>query len=228
MATNRRSRTTSGRSGKGSRGKAKSAIKVDLTGVETRKNLPEGQYMVTLNSASVEKSQNSGNDYIKFEFEVSEGKFRGAKLYHNSSLQPQALFNLKAVLAALGFSIPNKAFELELEDLIGLTCIVEVTHEVYQGENRARITEFINADDEDDDEDDEDDDEDDEDYDEDDEDYDDEDDDEDDEDDEDDDEDYTEMSLSELKSECKSRGIKFSKDAKKKKLIALLEEDDEE
>lgn len=224
MATNRRSRTTSGRSGKGSRGKAKSTIKVDLTGVETRKNLPEGQYMVTLNSASVEKSQNSGNDYIKFEFEVSEGKFRGAKLYHNSSLQPQALFNLKAVLTALGFSIPNKAFELELEDLIGLTCIVEVTHEVYQGENRARITEFINADDEDDDEDDEDYDEDDEDYDEDDEDYDEEDDDEED----DDGEDYTEMSLAELKAECKSRGIRFLKKAKKRDLIDLLEEDDGE
>ena len=48
-------------------------------------------------------------------------------------------------------------------------------------------------------------------------------------DDEDDEEtDYSEMSLSELKAECKDRGLKVKKGMSKEDLIEMLEEDDEE
>lgn len=125
-------------------------VTVDLSGVESsRKAIPEGQYVVSVNDASMENSS-KGNDYIKFEFEVIEGAHKGAKLYHNCSLQPQALFNLKGVLEALGFTIPAKAFDLDLSDLIGLECEVEVGHETYDGKKRARIVEFISSEEEED------------------------------------------------------------------------------
>ena len=136
------------------------AVKVDLSGVESsQKAIPEGEYVVSVNDASIESSS-KGNDYIKFEFEVIEGSHKGAKLYHNCSLLPQALFNLKNVLEALGFDIPTKAFDLDLSDLLGLECEVEVGHETFEGKKKARILEFINPEDsdvEDDEEDDEDD-----------------------------------------------------------------------
>lgn len=137
------------------RKKSKSkSVSVDLSGVETsRKAIPEGQYVVSVNDASIENSS-KGNDYIKFEFEVIEGAHKGAKLYHNCSLQPQALFNLKNVLEALGFSIPKKAFDLDLSELLGMECEVEVGHETYEGKKKARILEFLGDEDEDDDEDD--------------------------------------------------------------------------
>lgn len=134
------------------------AVKVDLSGVESsQKAIPEGEYVVSVNDASIESSS-KGNDYIKFEFEVIEGSHKGAKLYHNCSLLPQALFNLKNVLEALGFDIPTKAFDLDLSDLLGLECEVEVGHETFEGKKKARILEFINPEDSDveDDEDDED------------------------------------------------------------------------
>ena len=127
-------------------------VTVDLSGVESsRKAIPEGQYVVSVNDASMENSS-KGNDYIRFEFEVIEGAHKGAKLYHNCSLQPQALFNLKGVLEALGFTIPAKAFDLDLSELIGLECEVEVGHETYDGKKRARIVEFISSEEEDEDE----------------------------------------------------------------------------
>ena len=49
-----------------------------------------------------------------------------------------------------------------------------------------------------------------------------------DEEDEDEDQDYSEMSLSELKAECKDRGLKVKKGMDKEDLIEILEEDDEE
>ena len=248
-------------------GRSSSSVNVDLSGVEaSRKAIPEGTYEVVVNEAT-QKNSRDGNPMIAFEFEVAEGAHKGAKLYENCSLQPQALFKLKSVLLALGMDIPNKAFDLNLRDLVGLTCEVEVGHEVYEGKKRARILQY-NDPEESQEEDSEDEsvedklseldldelkdlakdldisssdikkakkakalidlimdsaDEDDilealgEDSEE-----------EEEEDDDDEDQDYSEMSLSELKAECKDRGLKVKKGMDKEDLIEILEEDDEE
>ena len=251
---------------KSRKGRSSSSVNVDLSGVETsRKAIPEGTYEVVVNEAT-QKDSRDGNPMIAFEFEVTEGAHKGAKLYENCSLQPQALFKLKSVLLALGMDIPNKAFDLNLRDLVGLTCEVEVGHEVYEGKKRARILQYndpeesqeedsddesvedklseldldelkdlakdldisssdikkakkakdlidliMDSADEDDilealGEDSE----------------------EEEEDDDDEDQDYSEMSLSELKAECKNRGLKVKKGMDKEDLIEILEEDDEE
>lgn len=255
---------------KSRKGRASSSVNVDLSGVEvSRKAIPEGSYTVVVNGVS-QKDSREGNPMLAFEFEVSEGPYQGAKLYENCSLQPQALFKLKTVLLALGMDIPDKAFDLNLRDLVGLTCEVEVGHETYDGKKRARIVEYSNSE-ESDEEEDEQDEEDSEDLeerlldmdkdelknlalaldiskkkvlaakkvqslvdlileesneedilealgDESDE----------EEDEEEEESDYSEMSLAELKAECKDRGLKVKKGMNKEDLIELLEEDDEE
>lgn len=258
------------------KGRGSASVNVDLSGVETsRKTIPEGVYTLVVDSAT-QKSSQGGNPMIVFEFSVAEGKYQGSKLYENCSLQPQALFKLKSVLIALGLDIPNKAFDLDLKDLIGMTCEADVGHEVYEGKKKARILEYIDPSDSDSDEDDSED--------EDDDDTDvestlmemdlddlkdlakeldipassikkakkvkalvelimseadeddilealgDEDDEDDDEDEEEEDEEknYSEMSLAELKAECKDRGLKVKKGMDKDDLIEMLEEDDED
>lgn len=255
------------------KGRGSASVNVDLSGVETsRKTIPEGVYTLVVDSATQKNSQ-GGNPMIVFEFSVAEGKYQGSKLYENCSLQPQALFKLKSVLIALGMDIPNKAFDLDLKDLIGMTCEADVGHEVYEGKKKARILEYIDPSDSDSDEDDseEEDDDDtdvestlmemdlddlkdlakeldisassikkakkvkalvelimseadeddilealgDEDG-------------EDDEDEDDEEKDYSEMSLAELKAECKDRGLKVKKGMDKDDLIEMLEEDDED
>lgn len=188
---------------------SKGNVKVDLSGVESsRKAIPEGSYTVSVNDAKIETSSKSSADYIAFEFEVIEGDHKGAKLFHNCSLQPQALFNLKNVLEALGFTIPKKAFDLELSELLGLECEVEVGHETYDGKKKARIVEFINLEDGDEDDDE-------------------------DEDDEDEVEEIEEalqdLSKKDLKAIAKEFEVKVSKDDGKDEIIeALMEEVDEE
>lgn len=249
------------------KGRGSASVNVDLSGVEaSRKTIPEGVYTLVVDSAT-QKSSQSGSPMIVFEFSVAEGKYQGSKLYENCSLQPQALFKLKSVLIALGLDIPNKAFDLDLKDLIGMTCEAEVGHEVYEGKKKARILEYIDPSDSDSDEDDSED----------------EDDDDtdvestlmkmdlddlkdlakeldipassikkakkvkalvelimseadeddilealDDEDDDDEEKDYSEMSLAELKAECKDRGLKVKKGMDRDDLIEMLEEDDED
>lgn len=255
------------------KGRGSASVNVDLSGVETsRKTIPEGVYTLVVDSATQKNSQ-GGNPMVVFEFSVAEGKYQGSKLYENCSLQPQALFKLKSVLIALGLDIPNKAFDLDLKDLIGMTCEADVGHEVYEGKKKARILEYIDPNDSDSDENDPEDEDDDDtdvestlmemdlddlkdlakeldipassikkakkvkalvelimseadeddilealgDEDE-----------EDEEDDEDEEKDYSEMSLAELKAECKDRGLKVKKGMDKDDLIEMLEEDDED
>lgn len=256
------------------RGREGSSVNLDLSGVEvSRRAIPEGTYAVVVNKAELTKSR-EGNNMIKMEFEVTEGPHKGAKLFENCSLQPQALFKLKSVMLALGMNIPEGSFDLDTNDLVGLNCEVEVGHETYEGKKRARILEYINAEEADEEEEDSDE-------------EDDSDDDvdleekleemskdelkdlaleldipkkkvlaakkakalidlildeadeeelmalldgenEDEEDEEEEETDYSEMSLSELKAECKDRGLKVKKGMSKEDLIEMLEEDDEE
>lgn len=184
------------------KGRGSASVNVDLSGVETsRKTIPEGVYTLVVDSATQKNSQ-GGNPMIVFEFSVAEGKYQGSKLYENCSLQPQALFKLKSVLIALGLDIPNKAFDLDLKDLIGMTCEADVGHEVYEGKKKARILEYIDPSDSDSDEDDSED-----------------------EDDDDTDVESTlmEMDLDDLKDLAKELGISAPSIKKAKKVKALVE-----
>ena len=216
--------------------KKKKGLTIDLSSVETgQKTLAEGIYTVKVESATAETSA-SGNPYIKFIFQVIEGKSRGAKVFHNCSLQPQALFNLKSLLLAIGYEIPQGAFDLDLEDLLDLECEIEVAHETYEGKKKVRIIEFIalesdeddeEEEDEDDSEEDEDDEEEEEETEDDEDDEDDEDEDEEEDEEEDDEIDYSEMSLKELKEAAREAGIKVKKGMSREELIEALEEEEE-
>lgn len=134
MATSRKARS------------AKKGIAVDFSDTETQAVLPEGDYLLEVEDVEQKTSDNSGNDYLALTFKVAEGKFKGKKVWHNCSLQPQALFNLRGVLEALGFEVPQGSMELDPADLIGEKCGAAVAHEVYEGKKKARAVEFFSPD----------------------------------------------------------------------------------
>jgi len=187
--------------------------KINLTGVTVGGTLNEGTYAVKVKEAEIKASKSSGEDVLEVQFEVTSKKGKGHILYHVCSLQPQALFKLKQLFIGIGFKFPeNKAFELEADDLVGLESTVEVINKEHEGKEYSNIAKFISESEDDDDEDDEEDEEE-----------------EDEDEDEDEDEvDYDELSLKELKAECKTRGLKVPKGSDKDDLVELLETDDEE
>lgn len=114
-------------------------IEVDMRGVSSGGICPEGIHKVKVNKVTQEISEKSAKPYLAWELRTSGGY----TLYHNTSLQPQALFNLKNVLLALGYEIPDAILRLDLRDLKGREAYVEVMHEVYEGKKRARIAQFL-------------------------------------------------------------------------------------
>lgn len=123
----------------------KKGLSVDFSDTETQVALEEGDYLLEVDESEVKESK-EGNDYISLKFKVAEGDFEGKTVYHNCSLQPQALFNLRGVLEALGFEVPQGVMELDPADLIGEQCGATVGMETYEGKPRPRITEFFSAD----------------------------------------------------------------------------------
>lgn len=121
---------------------AKRVLNLNMKDVSVGGVIPEGEYAVTVDEVSVEESQ-QGNQYLKWIFKVLDGKQKGSKIYHNTSLLPQSLFNLKNLLIALGVPVPDKAFQLNLDECEGCNCGVTITHETYDGKKRSRVTDVF-------------------------------------------------------------------------------------
>lgn len=121
---------------------AKRVVNLNMKDVSAGGVIPEGEYIVTVDEVSVEESQ-QGNQYLKWVFKVIDGPQKNSKIYHNTSLLPQSLFNLKNLLIALGVPVPDKAFQLNLDECEGCNCGVTVTHETYDGKKRSRVTDVF-------------------------------------------------------------------------------------
>lgn len=124
--------------------KAKKKTKLsfpDLSEVEGRRTLlPEDTYKVKITGVRLEEG--AKGDYYAWEFQVIEGSCKGSKLWYNTSLSENSLWNLRGLLEAAGIEIPDSAFELEPSELMDLELMVDVEHEEYEGKDRAKIVNY--------------------------------------------------------------------------------------
>lgn len=128
-------------------------LKVDMTGVEAFSKASEGRHVVKIQSIE-EKTSQGGNDMLVCCFEVIRGEDKGARVYENYPLVDTALWKLKAMLQAVGMKANGK-ISLDLDKLEGKVLVIEVKHEEYNGQTRARIQEYrkLSAESEDDEDD---------------------------------------------------------------------------
>lgn len=118
--------------------KKSNAIKVDFTGVESSGSVAEGRQLLTVKEVELKTSESSGNDYLNWKFGA-----KGGAVYHSTSLQPQALWNLRNVLEALGMDVPESTLELDLTEFVGMECGAEIEHEKYQGKKKPVIVDLF-------------------------------------------------------------------------------------
>lgn len=130
-------------------------IKVDFTGVDVGgRVVPPGEYVAAVENVKHETSSKSNKPFLGWELKIVEGDSKGAKLFHNTSLQPQALWKLRQMLEALGVETEEGAMSLNLTEYVGLQLGVEVDNEEYDGKTRTRVVDVFSLDDPDEDEDD--------------------------------------------------------------------------
>lgn len=136
--------------------KSNRRVKLDMTGVESYTRCPEGEHLVRVKKAEMGTVRDSGDDCIKAVFEVIKGGAKGCNVFETFSLSEKALWKLKGFLSAIGLKCDGK-FQLDLDKIEGKTCVIDVIHEEYNNQKRAKIDsylkQFSDASDEDEDED---------------------------------------------------------------------------
>lgn len=123
-------------------------LKVDFTGIEGRKSLiPDDEYLVAVEEVKLDTSE-SGNKNLSWKFSVihDDDKLDGTKLYYNTSLLPQSLWNLRNLLEALEVDVPDGPLEIDFAEMTGLEMMAVVEADTYEGKKRSRITDFYPAD----------------------------------------------------------------------------------
>ena len=136
--------------------KSNRKLKVDMTGVESYTRCSEGEHIAKVKKVEMGTVQGSGDDCIKAVFEVLKGTDKGCQVFETFSLSEKALWKLKSFLQAIGIKADGK-LTLDLDKLEGKICVIDVIHEEYNGQKRAKISSYLkeSAEDEDEDEDDE-------------------------------------------------------------------------
>lgn len=117
-------------------------VKVDMTGVESYSRCPEGEWLARLKKIEEVEIQGSGDDGLKAQFEVIKGNAKGCSVFETFSLTEKALWKLKSFLDAAGLKSSGR-LSLDLDKLEGKTCIIDVIHDEYNGQKRAKISAYI-------------------------------------------------------------------------------------
>lgn len=120
--------------------KKKNVITLDLSDVEVLGRFHEdGDY--PLKVVEVEQKEGDKYDYLSWLLECT-GDPEGARVYNNTSLSPQSLWNVRAMLEAVGYDIPDSEFDLDPSELVGLELMGKVEMEDYEGKPRPRLVDF--------------------------------------------------------------------------------------
>lgn len=119
-------------------------LKVDMTNAEDGfPLLSEGGYICKVAKITLEDSKSTpGAKYLKWELIIGTGEFKGQKIWHNTSLQAKALFNLRNVIMALGIDVPKAMVNINTDDYIGKIVGISVVHGEYKGKPKAEISDF--------------------------------------------------------------------------------------
>lgn len=120
--------------------KSKNRVKVNFQGVETRARVEDGDYPGKVVEITLEEG--NAAQYLKWVVELTPEAVKGRKVYYNTSLAPQALWNLRSLLEALGVEVPDSELDLDLDSYVGLEAMFHVENEVYDGKERPKITDF--------------------------------------------------------------------------------------
>lgn len=127
-------------------------VKVNMEGVESFTRCPEGEWLARLKKIDIVELQGSGDDGLKAQFEVIKGSAKGNSVFETFSLAEKALWKLKSFLEAAGMK-SNGKLTLDLDKMEGKICIIDVIHDEYNGQKRAKIASYIKPGDEEEEED---------------------------------------------------------------------------
>jgi len=100
-----------------------------------------GTYETTITDAT-EGASSKGTPCIQLDLEIMQGDYKGRGLKDWVYVTDRAMWRVKQLLSAAQFPFPEGEFDFDPSTLIGRKVIVEVTHEVYNGDVKTRVADY--------------------------------------------------------------------------------------
>lgn len=125
--------------------KKSNLIRVNFDGVKSIKTPDEGAYLLRIVEAEQGISK-SDEPKIDLTCEVAEGKFEGSKVWHTLSFAEKALWRTRDALEAMGVDVIDGEMEIDAADLVDREFGANLFHDTYEGTKRAKIADFLEAD----------------------------------------------------------------------------------
>jgi hypothetical protein len=127
------------KAGRGGR-RGKNIIQVDFTDVEAGGGMPtpDGYYVAEIMEAKQEVSQN-GNDMIVVRWKTNIN----STVFDRFVILPQSLWVLRTALECMGYDTPDGPFDLDVDDLVGEKCGLEIVNEEYEEKDQPRVTGYL-------------------------------------------------------------------------------------
>jgi len=113
--------------------------------------LPQGVYTVFIDGADIQKKDKEGKPLefprILWRFRVTENEeFDGTTVWDICFTTPKSLWRLKGLFKAIKFKPEPEDFLGSLDDTLGKTLLILVTHKEYNGETHNQVSKFETAD----------------------------------------------------------------------------------
>jgi len=124
--------------------KKSNVVNVDFTGVSEGGGfrIKPGDYAVKVKKVE-HKISDKDKPYFNWELEVLNGDAKGKKLFHTTSLQPQALFNLRNTLLACKMNVPKSKMSVDIKKLVGAIMGVTVDDDEYKGKVKSSVVDVF-------------------------------------------------------------------------------------
>jgi len=124
-----------------------SSVAINLKGVEGRRarraRIDEGMYRARVHEATAGPSK-AGDDMVTWIFEiVDHPKYEGQRFWYRTVLVPQALWNFRAVLEALGVKVKDTTMNIPLGRLVDRTCGIEIVDGEFEGKTVSEINDIF-------------------------------------------------------------------------------------
>jgi hypothetical protein len=125
------------------------SLNIDFAGVEAMdlSPVPAGTYECEVVQCKQQKAS-TGKPMLVWAFKILDEGFVGRRVFLNTVLSGDARWKLKQTLMGLGFTEEDLAadFDLDPQEMIGLTCYVVVTQSLYQGAVKNDVQRVIDTD----------------------------------------------------------------------------------
>jgi len=115
----------------------KNVLTIDFSTVQSgggQSLIPPGDYVFKITKVEQRKSKKeNGGAYLNWTLKGVNGDAKGATIYHVTSLQPQALWNLYDFLVAVGVEVPKKKVRIDFNKIVGKYIGCTVEDDEYEG-----------------------------------------------------------------------------------------------